>query len=73
MSLYMCCPTCGRLLSDKEIPYLEGMKEITKKHLSDDERREATEKLLESLKIPRNCYCCRQRIMTFRDLPEIIK
>ena len=34
MSVYIKCPSCGRLLADKEIKYEEGIKKINNEVLS---------------------------------------
>lgn len=70
MSGYMVCPTCNRLLADKIIPYEEGIRRINnEKNATEDDKM----KLLDDLKIPRNRYCCRMRLMTYSNLINIVK
>ena len=72
--LYLICPTCNRLLADKMIPYEEGIIRICDNpHLSPAEKEQEKIKLINSLKIPKDRYCCRARLMTYRDLVKIVK
>jgi DNA-directed RNA polymerase subunit N (RpoN/RPB10) len=71
---YLVCPTCNRLLADKIVPYEEGIIKITDNpQLTQKEKDEEKIKLINSLKIPRDRYCCRARLMTYRDLVKIVK
>lgn len=72
--LYIVCPTCNRLLADKMIVYEEGLKKITDNpELSNEEKETEKIKLIDSLHIPKDRYCCRMRLMTYRDLVTIVK
>ena len=72
--LYICCPTCHRILSDKMIPYEEGLKKIVDDpNLTNEQKDEAKMKLIDSLKVPQSRYCCKMRILSFRNLVEIVK
>lgn len=72
--IYIVCPTCNRLLADKMIIYEESMKKIyDNPQLTPEQRDIEKMKLLDSLKIPKNRYCCRMRLMTYRDLVNIVK
>ena len=73
MSLYIKCPSCGRLLGDKEIKYEEGIKKINSEILTDEERQEKISELINSLEIPKNNYCCKMRLMTYIDTFYIVK
>lgn len=73
MSVYIKCPSCGRLLADKEIKYEEEIKKINNEVLTEEERESKIMKLIDSLEIPKNNYCCKIRIMTYIDLYNIIK
>ena len=69
--LYMICPTCGTFLAQKEIEYEKGKIEICKNpNLLTEEREIELTKLLLSLKLKR--YCCKMRMMSYKDLVEII-
>ena len=71
---YIKCPTCNRMLGDKVIPYEIGMKKICGHPTMSTEQMEKEKmKLLESLKIPHDRYCCKMRLMTYRDLVAIVK
>ena len=73
MSVYIKCPSCGRLLADKELLFDKGIKEINNEILNDDERELRIMKLVDSLQIPKNNYCCKMRIMTYVDLYNVVK
>ncbi len=73
MSVYIKCPSCGRLLADKELLFDKGIKEINNEILNDDEREQRIMKLVNSLQIPKNNYCCKMRIMTYVDLYNVVK
>lgn len=73
MSLYVKCPSCGRILGDKEIIYEEGIKKINSEILTDEERQKKISELINSLEIPQNCYCCKTRLMTYVDTYYIVK
>lgn len=73
MSLYMKCPTCNRLLADKEVIWTTEMENIASQELSKTDKDKAIEELWKILKIPQENYCCKMRIMGFRDLIKIIK
>lgn len=62
MSLYMVCPSCNRLLADKEV-IVEQMRE---ENIPDSE-------IIKALHVPKECYCCISRLLTFVNLPKIIK
>lgn len=79
--LYMVCPTCGNLLGNKQLLYVNGMKAICDKFNVDDtaissgidknpefveERKKLIQELFPSM-------CCRMRAMTYVELVELIK
>lgn len=65
--LYMTCPTCGFFLGQKTIEYDTKKKEIcSNPKLSQEEKEKEISKLLKSLGLRR--YCCRMRMMTYKDL-----
>lgn len=73
MSVYIKCPSCGRLLADKELMFEEGIKKINLEVLNENEREKKIMDLVESLEIPKNNYCCKMRIMTYVDLYNVVK
>lgn len=74
MSVYICCPTCNRLLADKTLVYEEKLKNICDNpELTQEQKTIEKMKLIDSLGIPNDRYCCRMRLMTYRDLVKIVK
>lgn len=69
--LYIDCPTCGRLLGDKQLPYMKRINEIENNaKLSDEEKNTSKSKVLDDLKLSRPC--CRMRIMSFFDWHKVM-
>lgn len=65
--LYMTCPTCGFFLGQKTEEYEKKKTEIcSNPKYSKKEQEEEISKLLKSLGLRR--YCCRMRMMTYKDL-----
>lgn len=74
MSGYIKCPTCGRILADKYLPYEKKILEINNNNkLSEEDRNKEIMKVMDDLQIPRNNYCCRMRLATYIDLYRVIK
>jgi DNA-directed RNA polymerase subunit N (RpoN/RPB10) len=70
--LYVICPTCGMELANRIKPYEEGLREIEDNPNNDEQLKlELKEKLVNSLEIER--YCCRMRLITYKDKTEIFK
>lgn len=69
--LYSTCPTCGYFIGQKIIEW-----EIESKNICDDpnlnkeEKEKLKEKLLKKIKLRR--YCCRMRLMSYKDLVQDI-
>lgn len=69
--LYLSCPTCGYFLGQKTIEYEEGKEKICSNPiLTPEERESELSKLLLSLKLRR--YCCKMRMMTYKDIVQDI-
>lgn len=69
--LYITCPTCGYFLGQKNIDYDKGKEQIcTNPKLSQVEKENEISKLLLNLRLRR--YCCRMRIMTYKDIVQDI-
>ena len=65
--LYIICPTCGYFISQKILIYEEGKNNICNNpKLSNSEKEKELSELLLSLKLRR--YCCKMRIMTYKDI-----
>ena len=61
------------ILRDARALAAKGIKEINNEILNDDEREQRIMKLVDSLQIPKNNYCCKMRIMTYVDLYNVVK
>ena len=69
--LYSTCPTCGYFLGQKIIEWESKSKDICDNpKLTKNEKEELKEKLLQSIKLRR--YCCRMRLMSYKDLVQDI-
>lgn len=69
--IYIKCPSCGFLLGNRQMVYEKGLEEINSDPNTDNQKKlELKTKLVESLGIKR--YCCKMRVMTYKNLPEII-
>jgi DNA-directed RNA polymerase subunit N (RpoN/RPB10) len=65
--LYTTCPTCGFFLGQKTEEYEKKKAEIcSNPKYSKKESEEEISKLLKSIGLRR--YCCRMRMMTYKDL-----
>ena len=80
--LYMRCPTCGEVLGNKELIYINRIKELCESIGIDDnlvslgfsDKDEAyVKKRQEIIKDLFENYCCRIRAMEYIDLIHIIK
>ena len=70
--IYIRCPTCGYILGNRQIFYESRMEEIVNNpNIDEDVKLELKTKLVDSLKLKR--YCCKVRVMTFKQLTDIIK
>lgn len=65
------CPTCKTRLADKQIPYTIELSRIcSMKDISEEEREQLKMKLLTDLELLR--LCCKMRILTFKNLPDLL-
>ena len=72
--LYYRCPTCRCLLSNKQIPYENKLKQIcNSKTLSKEQKDKEKQLLLTEVGLSKKTnMCCRMRMMSFVPLIEII-
>jgi DNA-directed RNA polymerase subunit N (RpoN/RPB10) len=69
--IYIKCPSCGYIIGNRQIYYEQKLKEINSDpNIDDDKKLELKTKLIDSLDVKR--YCCKMRIITFKQLTEII-
>lgn len=67
--LYLSCPTCGYFLGLKTMEYEDKKAAICSNlSLSTEDKENELSKLLLSLNIKR--YCCKMRIMSFKNIVE---
>jgi DNA-directed RNA polymerase subunit N (RpoN/RPB10) len=67
----MICPTCGYFIGQKILEYETGKETIClNSKLSQADKEKEISKLLLSLNLRR--YCCKMRIMTYKDIVQII-
>ena len=70
--IYLKCPTCGNIIGNRQIPFEKGLEQIENNASLDEEARlKLKQELVESLKLKR--YCCKMRLISFKQLTEIIK
>ena len=70
--LYVKCPTCGNVLANRIKIYEERLKEIEDNPNNDEEMKlDLKEKMVNSLELER--YCCKMRLITYKDKTEIFK
>jgi DNA-directed RNA polymerase subunit N (RpoN/RPB10) len=69
--LYISCPTCGYFLGQKTLEYENGKQVIcSNPKFSIEQKENELSKLLLSLKLRR--YCCKMRMMTYKDIVQDI-
>ncbi len=70
--IYLKCPTCGYLLGNRQKIYEQGLEEIESNPNNDEQKKlELKQKLVDSLELKR--YCCKMRVITYKNKTEIIK
>ena len=70
MSIYVKCPTCGAIIADKELAFIEFKEKLDQENIKENERQERIKNFLDSLHF--NNYCCWIRIYTACDYSKII-
>lgn len=69
--LYSSCPTCAYFLGQKIIEWETKSKKICDNpNITKIEKEKLKEELLQSIKLRR--YCCRMRLMSYKDLVQDI-
>ena len=75
--LYIRCPTCRKLLGDKQLYYEKHIDKITQdfemEKITHDESEKLKQDLINYLLPNQDRYCCRMRLMTYRRLIEFVK
>lgn len=70
--IYLQCPTCGYILGNRQKLFDLGLEAIESNPNNDEELKlKLKEKLVESLEIKR--YCCKMRVITYKNKTEIFK
>lgn len=69
--LYITCPTCGYFLGQKVIKYENDKDNICNNpSLTEKQKEEELTKVVLGLKLRR--YCCKMRLMTYKDIVQDI-
>jgi DNA-directed RNA polymerase subunit N (RpoN/RPB10) len=69
--LYSTCPTCGYFISQKIIEWETKSKVICDNpNYTKEEKEKLKEELLKTIKLRR--YCCRMRLMSYKDIVQDI-
>lgn len=70
--IYIRCPSCGYILGNRQMLYETKLDEIVSNpNLDEDAKLDLKTKLVDNLKLKR--YCCKMRVITFKQLTDIIK
>jgi DNA-directed RNA polymerase subunit N (RpoN/RPB10) len=70
--IYIRCPSCGYILGNRQMLYEAKLDEIVSNpNLDEDTKLDLKTKLVDNLKLKR--YCCKMRVITFKQLTDIIK
>ena len=70
--IYLKCPSCGYILGNRQVEYEKGLDEIESNPNNDEDLKlELKTKLVESLLIIN--YCCKMRVITYKNKTEIFK
>lgn len=75
--LYLKCPTCHKLLGNKQIYYEENFDKIIKdlemEKITNEESEKKKKELLDFILPDKDRYCCRMRVLTYKRVIDIIK
>lgn len=70
--IYIRCPSCGYILGNRQMLYETKLDEIMNNpNLDEDAKLDLKTKLVDSLNLKR--YCCKMRVITFKQLTDIVK
>ncbi len=70
--IYLKCPSCCTILGNRQQIYVKRLDEIDGNSNTDENtKNELKTKIFDEIKIVN--YCCKMRILTFKDLNNIIK
>lgn len=70
--IYLKCASCGYILGNRQRLYDMGLEEIESNPNNDEQTKlELKNKLVESLQIKK--YCCKMRVITYKNKTEIFK
>jgi DNA-directed RNA polymerase subunit N (RpoN/RPB10) len=70
--LYLRCPTCNKLLGDKQLAWEEMLNKLSlMDDITQDQIKEVIQKFFEEHHVDR--YCCRARFPTYVDKVTLIK
>ena len=70
--IYIKCPSCGYLIGNRQIIYEKELDKIYSNPNTDEQTKlNLKNKLIESLEIQN--YCCKMRVISYIQLPNIVK
>jgi len=70
--IYLKCPTCGYILANRQRIYDNGLEDIESNINNTEEMKlDLKDKLIKSLELER--YCCKMRVITYKNKTEIFK
>ena len=70
--IYLKCPSCGTVIGNRQTMYEDGLSKIMdNKNTNNKEKLNQKTKLLNDLGLER--YCCKMRVITYINLPKIVK
>lgn len=68
--LYIKCPSCGCMLGNIELIYLNELSKINNEKLSNEEKKNKAVELVKKFNLK---YCCNMRLTTYKDTVLIVK
>jgi hypothetical protein len=75
--LYLKCPSCHKLLGNKQIYYEENydkiIKDLEMRKITSEEAEKKKIEVLDFILPDKDRYCCRMRVMTYKRLIEFVK
>lgn len=71
--LYLKCPTCRELLGNKQLIYEKEVKTIIDSNDSDESKAKRKMDLIAKIGLSKHRYCCKNRLITYTKLIDIVQ